>query len=241
VSDAPAGRPRALATKSRNKFVEFWTMLKLFIPNLEEELMDHDRNKTAATMRAEMDDCLAKIGSMTFLTEGVIDDYPIGRKLRGKCKLSAEYKKGKGFRTVRQTTDKNDKWYKPKTSRYCDHPISVVSYGGKLGWLNIGGNAVYLTWANGDQQTLALANLYSAPRLQDHTYQTVSYEPISMADILDGKNPPVRETKTHTLPADPPEVIACWDAWLDGRRKAILLVEEKLKQLRASLESGEVA
>ena len=215
-------------------------MLKLFIPNQEEEPMDYDRTKTAATMRTEMDDCLGKIGTMTFLAEGIIEDYPIGRKLRGNCKLSAEYKKGKGFRTVRQTTDKNGRWCKPKTSTYCNHPISVVSYGSKLGWLNIGGNAVYLTWANGDQQTLALANLYSAPRLQDHTYQTVTHEPISLTDLMAGKEPAVRETNTHTLPADPPDVIECWNGWLEGRRKAIQLVTERLELLSAA-QGGEVA
>jgi hypothetical protein len=215
-------------------------MLKLFIPNQEEEPMDYDRNKTAATMRAEMDDCLAKIGNMTFLAEGIIDDYPVGRKLRGKCKLSVEYKKGRGFRTVRQTADKNGRWCKPHASRYYDAPTSVVSFAGKTGWLTIAGSMIYLTWANYDTETLVLANVSTAPRLQDHTYQTVSHEPISLTDLMAGKEPAVRETKTHTLPADAPEVIATWNAWLDGRRKAIQLVTAKLEPLGAA-QGGEVA
>jgi hypothetical protein len=216
-------------------------MLKLFIPNQGEEPMDYDRNQTAATMRSEMEECLAKIGSMMFMAEGIIDDYPIGRQLRGKCKLSVEYKKGKGFRTVKQTTDKNGRWCKPKTSTYCNHPISVVRHDGQLGWLNIGGALVSITWANGDHATLAQANLPHAPRLQEHTYTTVSHEPISLTDLMAGKKPAVRQEKTHTLPADPPEVIECWNAWLDGRRKAIQLVTGALEQLKAGLQGGEVA
>jgi hypothetical protein len=215
-------------------------MFKLFIPNQEEELMDYDRNKTAATMRAEMDDCLAKIGTMTFLEEGIIDDYPIGRKTRGKCKLSVEYKKGKGFRTVRQTTDKYDNWCKPHTSRYYDAPTSVVRHQGKIGWLTIAGSMIYLTWANYDTETLVMANLSCAPRVTDHTYKTTSYEPMSMEDVMAGKKPVVQEEQTHTLPADPPEVIECWNAWLDARRKAIQLVTEELELLGAG-QSGEVA
>jgi hypothetical protein len=215
-------------------------MLKLFIPNQKEEPMDYDRNKTAATMRAEMDDCLAKVGSMTFLAEGIIDDYPIGRKTRGKCKLSVEYKKGKGFRTVRQTTDKDDNWCKPHTSRYYDAPTSVVRHQGKIGWLTIAGSMIYVTWANYDTEALVMANVSNAPRVKDHTYQTISYEPLSMEDVMAGKKAGVRETQTHTLPADPPEVIECWNAWLEGRRKAIQLVTERLELLGAG-QSGEVA
>jgi hypothetical protein len=215
-------------------------MLKLFVPNQEEVLMDHDRNKTAETMRAEMDDCMAKIGTMTFLAEGIIEDYPIGRKLRGKCKLSVEYKKGKGFRTIRQTPGKNGQWCKPHASRYYDAPTSVVSYAGKTGWLTIAGSMIYVTWANYDTEALVIANVSSAPRVKDHTYQTVSHEPISLTDLMAGKEPAVRETQTHTLPADPPEVIECWNAWLEGRRKAIQLVTERLELLSAA-QGGEVA
>lgn len=38
--------------------------------------------------------------------EATIEDYPIGRRERGKCRLQVERARGKGYRTVRTTTDR---------------------------------------------------------------------------------------------------------------------------------------
>ena len=50
--------------------------------------------------------------------DATIDDYPIGRRERGKCRLQVERAAGKGYRTVRTTTNKLGRWCAPKKSTY---------------------------------------------------------------------------------------------------------------------------
>ena len=45
--------------------------------------------------------------------DATIEDYPIGRRERGKCRLQVERASGKGYRTVRTTTDRSGRWCKP--------------------------------------------------------------------------------------------------------------------------------
>jgi hypothetical protein len=69
---------------------------------------------------------LDRLGRLKFCAEAIIPDYPIGRRERGQCKLGAEFVKGKGFRTLRQTTDRHGHWCAPKKSTYSPWPIIVV-------------------------------------------------------------------------------------------------------------------
>jgi hypothetical protein len=55
-------------------------------------------------------------------TAYVVDDYPYGFRLRCKIRYWLEYKEGKGFRFVSQTTNPKhpgEIWNKPKASTYC--------------------------------------------------------------------------------------------------------------------------
>jgi hypothetical protein len=53
-------------------------------------------------------------------TAYVVDDYPYGFQLRCKIRYWLEYKKGKGFRLVSQTSNpkRGHVWNKPKASTY---------------------------------------------------------------------------------------------------------------------------
>lgn len=54
-------------------------------------------------------------------TAYVVEDYPYGFRLRCKIRYWIEYKKGKGFRSVSQTTNPKrpgEVWNKPKASTY---------------------------------------------------------------------------------------------------------------------------
>src|SRR5215475_9411123 len=54
-------------------------------------------------------------------TAYLVDDYPYGYTLRCKIRYWLEFKPGKGFRFVSQTTNpkKGHVWNKPKASTYC--------------------------------------------------------------------------------------------------------------------------
>ena len=55
-------------------------------------------------------------------TAYLVDDYPYGFRLRCKIRYWLEFKEGKGFRFVSQTTNPKrpgEVWNKPKASTYC--------------------------------------------------------------------------------------------------------------------------
>src|SRR5271166_3752556 len=64
---------------------------------------------------------------MDLCLDATIDDYPIGRRERGKCRLQVERAAGKGFRTVRTTTNKFGRWCAPKKSTYANNVTVVVA------------------------------------------------------------------------------------------------------------------
>jgi len=56
-------------------------------------------------------------------TAYLVEDYPFGFRLRCKIRYWIEYRHGKGFRFMSQTTDPrkgNIPWNKPKASTYCE-------------------------------------------------------------------------------------------------------------------------
>lgn len=64
------------------------------------------------------------------------DDWPSGRN-RVKCKFHVEHDKKRGYRLCRQTTDKNGKWCKPKTTTFSGMCAIVDGSDGKTYCLQI--------------------------------------------------------------------------------------------------------
>ena len=77
-------------------------------------------------IRATFDAVRYKIGRMNLCLDATIEDYPIGRRERGKCWLQVERAAGKGDRTVRTTTNKFGRWCAPKKSTYRNSVYVVV-------------------------------------------------------------------------------------------------------------------
>ena len=55
--------------------------------------------------RAMFDVVRHKLGDMDLCLDATIDDYPIGTRERGRCRLQVERARSKGYRTVRTTTN----------------------------------------------------------------------------------------------------------------------------------------
>jgi hypothetical protein len=157
--------------------------------------------------------------------DATIDDYPIGRRERGKCRLQVERAAGKGYRTVRTTTNKHGRWCAPKKSTYSNNVIVVVNgvdEEHRCAWLCCGHPAgrwgethVYLQYANGASAWLAQCWRSDAPRRDDHHYSTSTAKPILLTELADGKEPEYGEEEHHVLKADPAEEVAAWDVWAE--------------------------
>ncbi|MGO9914407.1 MAG: hypothetical protein ACLQIB_06780 [Isosphaeraceae bacterium] len=114
--------------------------------------------------------------------DATIDDYPIGRRERGKCRLQVERASGKGYRTVR-TTNKAGRWCAPKKSTYRNSVYVVIrDYDSEhqVVWLSVGNPAaqyggahVCAQYANGEGIALAKCWRNDPPRREDQHYTTV--------------------------------------------------------------------
>jgi hypothetical protein len=166
-----------------------------------------------------------KISKMYLRLDAVIDDYPIGRRERGKCRLQVERAKGKGYRTVRTTTNKHGNWCAPKKSTYRNAVWVVATHvDGEhdTAWLSVGfpelqygGTSVFLTYANGNGVTLAKCWRSDPPRRDEKRYTTTwttSRLVISREGLTPESEPKV-EREEHVLAADPPHEIEAWDVW----------------------------
>jgi hypothetical protein len=169
---------------------------------------------TVAEVKANLASVDLLIAGLTLHHGYTIEDYPIGRRDRGRCEMSYLHNPSKGWRTSRRTTDKFGRWCKPKCSIYDRHPIIVVTGPGvkqEAAWLRFG-CGVYLQSANGGCTTLAKSPHYGQPRREPHTYTMVSTR---MSIGTDGISPGERTETQHTIEADPPELCDAWDAWND--------------------------
>jgi hypothetical protein len=151
--------------------------------------------------------------------DATIDNYSIGRRERGQCRLQVERAKGKGYRTVKTTTDQFGRWCKPHKSTFRNAITVVVDdLDGErtTGWLAIEDRCVYVHYPNGDGFHVVDAPCTMPPR------RTEEKSAIVMRPIfgLPGKH----ERVEHVWPADPPELCNAWDAWI-----------EQLNQLRLRL------
>src|ERR1035441_437850 len=167
-----------------------------------------------------------KIGCMDLCLDATIDDYPIGRRERGKCRLQATPAASKGYRTVRTTTNKFGRWCAPKKSTYRNSVYVVIrDYDDEhhVVWLAVGtpaarggGAHVTIQYANGEGFSLAKCWRNDAPRREPHTYTTTwtkSKLSITGAGVETGE--PTQEKETTTLEADSPEECDAWDVWVD--------------------------
>ena len=157
--------------------------------------------------------------------DATIDDYPIGRRDRGKCRLQVERAKNKGYRTVRTTTNKAGAWCAPKKSTYSNSLIVVVrdwDTEHQHAWLSCGnphaqygGAHVGLQYANGAGIDLAKCWRNDAPRREqkvDRVTWTTTRLGVSHAGLENmGQS---EETKEYVYEADSTEECDAWDVWV---------------------------
>lgn len=71
-------------------------------------------------------------------TAYVVNDYPYGFRLRCKIRYWLDYRKGKGFRFMHQTTDPRrtdaEVWNKPKASTYYSIGVMYLDEKGHTQW-----------------------------------------------------------------------------------------------------------
>jgi hypothetical protein len=61
---------------------------------------------------------------------------------------------------------------------------------------------------------------------------------MSMDDIVAGKEKEVDRREVVRSPADPPAMIECWTAWVDGRQKVLTAIKDILAALAAAEGEG---
>lgn len=164
-----------------------------------------------------------KLRALTFHKQYIIQDYPIGRRDRGMCKLEVEFHKSKGYRTVRTTSRPSGRWCKPKKSIYSDSPHVVVSGDGvdkEAGWLFVGDCEIGVRAAC----LSSITYWYRAPHHCLPSREAVTYrvETRSFGGAVSRED--------SSIPPDPAELCDAFDAWLAIRKEA-------LSFLRSTIES----
>lgn len=168
-------------------------------------------------VRQEIDRFELWLARAEILLSGVIEDYPIGHSLRGKCRLAVEANSKRGYRTVRETTDKNGKWCSPKYSTYSNCPTCVVRHpdlpaNRSLAWLTFGMFGVLLRYASGESESLFAAPCRYVPRRQATDFRS------SQGDVC-------------LLTADDPELCDAFDAFERCMERMWVTVLGKMKEL----------
>jgi hypothetical protein len=191
----------------------------------------NDKSPTVVEIRAKFAQVRSVIVNSDLCLDATIDDYPIGRRDRGRCRLQVERASGKGYRTVRTTTNKHGRWCAPKKSTYHNSVTVVVrnlDAEHQHAWLSVGnpgaqygGTHVCIRYANGDGFSLAKCWRNDAPRREDHHYTMVT-RTSALSITAGGMRPEnmTEEREDHCLKADSPEEIAAWDAWVDELKTA---------------------
>lgn len=170
---------------------------------------------TVAEMKAKLDSVDLLIAGFTMHHVYTIEDYPIGRRDRGRCEMTYLHNPQKGWRTSRRTTDQFGSWCKPKLSVYHRNPIIVVTGPGvdkEAAWLCFGDSNIYLEAANGACKTITSPPNYCRPRREPHTYTVTTTR---MTFDASGLTPCGKTSEDRTLEADPPELCDAYDAYLE--------------------------
>lgn len=174
------------------------------------------------TVESVLADCARArqfIESHHLCLDATIDDYPIGRRERGKCRLQVEYDGRKAYRTVRTTTDRSGRWCKPRKSTYrLDITVVVDDLEGErtTAWLAINPHCVYIQYPNGDSYHVVDAPCLSAPRRVEERSVMVMRPVFGVAGG--------EERSEHVWPADPPELCDAWDVWVEHPYRLSLLL-----------------
>ena len=125
-------------------------------------------------------------------TAYVVNDYPYGFRLRCKIRYWLEYRKGKGFRFMSQTTNpklSTEVWNKPKASPYADLGVMYLDEKGYTQWISATFYRLETleeyatTFAEGLQDEphqKELKNLRAMKVLQDNRKQKASKETIAL-------------------------------------------------------------
>jgi hypothetical protein len=176
--------------------------------------MDGKKYPTPDEVRAVFAEVDRQIDSMKLCLDFTIQDYPFGRRDRGKCRLQVERAKGKGYRTIKTTTDRNGRWCAPKKSTFTNSLIFVVELGDdRGGWLHVGERAVSVGHPAGGGDILTESPNWCKPSREPKTYTTASTKYVRDGNGF--RKIGGEEEQTHTIPADPPELCDAWDAWHD--------------------------
>jgi hypothetical protein len=173
--------------------------------------------------------------------DATIDDYPIGRRERGKCRLQVERAQNKGYRTVRNTTSKYGRWCAPKKSTYSNSLIVVVRDWDdehQHAWLSCGkpraqhgGAHVSVQYANGVGVALAKCWRNDAPRREDVHYTSV-IRTSNLGITAGGLRPEnmTEERQERVLAADSTEECDAWDVWVQELETVRQLLLDVWKQ-----------
>jgi hypothetical protein len=189
-------------------------------------MLDQKVIPTFDEIHSTFEDVRHKIRCANLCLDATIDDYPIGRRERGECRLQVERVAGKGYRTIRTTTNKIDRWCKPKKSTYRNSVYVVIrDYDAEhqVVWLAVGNPAaqwggahVTIQYANGEGVSLATCWRNDAPRRERHTYTTTwTKSKLSITGARVETVEPTQEKETTTLDADSPEECDAWGVWVE--------------------------
>lgn len=170
--------------------------------------MDKDgRPESAAEIDTMVESTSNLLSTLHFHASYTVDDYPIGGRNRGKCRLSYERKKNE-YRSVKETTNKHGAWCAPKKSVYQDKPMVVVS-GDTLkhecGVLKIDNYGIHISYAADGGERLLMAPFYFPPQRERREYDWVTRD-------LYGT---VLRTEHDVREADPQDKIDLWDYYIE--------------------------
>jgi hypothetical protein len=149
--------------------------------------------------------------------DATIDDYPIGRQDRGKCRLQVERKKGHGYRLVWTTTNKFGVWCKPHKSQYSDASIVVIdNYDEerKAVWLKVDPRyGVCIQHADYSGFSIVKVEFHGAPsRVERRFTWTTTKLAITGAGVQPEEEP---RQEVSIIPPDPPALCDGYDAWFE--------------------------
>jgi hypothetical protein len=211
-SPNPRG-PRPQGAGADAAYLRSLTMGRPPVDNRSDPMSTAKTVPTPAEIREQGARVKEFILSHRLVLEATIDDYPIGRRERGRCRIAVERAKGKGYRTIKQTTDRSGRWCNPKKSTYgdaCRVVVDDLAGDRPVRWLSVGDRGVFLTAPNGDGEALIEAPYWCKPR---RTAQVTRWK-VTTVRIHSGEAP-TEQIEEHTHAADPPELCDAYDAWME--------------------------
>jgi hypothetical protein len=165
---------------------------------------------TAEEIRATVERARERIGRAIVSTSATIADYPIGARNRGQCRIEVERVKGKGYRSIKTTTNRDGLWCAPKKSTYRPYPMAVMAEpDGNTCWISFDDCGLYLTRANGDSERIVKAPCTLRPNRKERRYTVRSSTRVYNGNGLSA--PTEGPTEERVLEADPVEFCDAWD------------------------------